>query len=152
MNEAKRYVEQNLAVLSHFRNKGSRIWGDATSVYEFLLTHGVEYQGTPWTAFRGSGWRRMKPKQCFENSFKKAATVEGLTYCEGFAYAGLISVHHAWCVDEFDRVVDFTWRVSEVIRTDQTEWAYFGVKFDIEKLARFSRGLTTWSVLFESDL
>lgn len=147
-NDARAYVEQSLWSLSYFKQQDNRpILGDATPVYEFLLEHGKEYSGVDWTEFRGSGWRRMTRQRCFENAFK-AADRYGLTYCEGFASTGIFPLHHAWCVDGENRVVDFTWRADE-LRADPTEWQYFGISFDLTALAFHMRGKATWSCLFD---
>ena len=147
MNAARSYVEQSLDAMRYFTRDGQKILGDPTVVYEFLLEHGIEYRGTPWSEFKGSGWRRKRERHCFQNAFH-AAVQYGLQYVEGYAYAGLIPVHHAWNVDDQGRVVDFTWREANQNSSPAT-WEYFGVTFDIEKLARFMRGRPTWSCLFD---
>ena len=147
-NDARKYVEQSLWSLNYFNSQGQRIMGDPSLVYEFLLAHGKEYSGLPWKTFRGSGWRRMKPQHCFENAFV-AADRHGLTYCEGYATTGIFPVHHAWCLDDDNRVVDFTWREEKIGREHPSEWQYFGVAFDLTQLAFALRGKPTWSVLFD---
>lgn len=148
VNDAKLYVTQSLQSLQYFKSQGQKIMGDPTVVYEFLLEHGKEYNGTPWKEFRGSGFRRMKVGYCFENAFR-AADRHGLRYVEGYASAGIFPVHHAWCLDDDDRVVDFTWREESVGRISATEWAYFGISFDIFRLAHFMTGKPTWSCIFD---
>ena len=146
-NEAKLYVEQTLGAYRIFTEQGTKIWGDPTVVYEFLLEYGQEFKGYPWKKFRGRGYRMMKRNHCFENAFKMADWM-GLRYCEGYAFTGVIPVHHAWCLDDDGLVVDPTWRES-LIRKPQATWDYFGITFDIDRVAHFMAGKPTWSLLFD---
>lgn len=126
MNAARIYVDQHLEALRRFQADGIKIFGDPTPVYEFVVEHGVEYLGTPWGEFKGSGWRRSVPRECFNNSMRAALRYD-LTYVEGFATSGILPVHHAWNLDEQGRVVDFTWRPWVQGVRPPEEWAYFGV-------------------------
>ena len=56
---------------------------------------------------------------CFMNAFRLMNN-KGYTYVEGIAMPAntLFPVHHAWCVDEFNHVIDPTWIDGA---------AYFGV-------------------------
>lgn len=150
-NEARRYIEQNLQALRHFSKGGRRIFGDASPVYEFLLANGQEFHGTPWTTFRGSGYRKMAQRRCFENSLRMAIRDPRLTYYEGFAFSGLIPVHHAWCVDLDGRVVDFTWRKSVQTSYPENEWSYFGIGWDVMRIAKWIAEKPTLSVIFDLD-
>lgn len=148
-NRGKLYVEQTLSAYRYFKDQGSKIWGDPTVVYEFLSEHGKAYQGTRWTKFRGTGYHKMKIRHCFANTWKACSWNDELKYCEGFACAGVIPVHHAWAIDPEGRVVDFTWRESVQSNLPPEEWDYFGITFDLDKLARILRGKDTWSILFD---
>lgn len=67
---------------------------------------------------------RGMPKMCFQNSFVLAESM-GLTYVEGYATGEALPgflVHHGWCLDEYDNVVDVTWGYPE-------KCEYFGVRF-----------------------
>ena len=56
------------------------------------------------------GYRWGKQKECFPNAARLADKFRNLTYNEGFAHGAVIPVHHAWCTDEFNNVIDNTWR------------------------------------------
>jgi len=96
----------------------------------FVLRHGSFHVPAPLTA----RLPRLVPKACFANSQKTvaravAAGKEPLTYCEGFACSGSLSVmypiHHAWLIDGEGRVVDRTWEFPEAS-------VYFGVAFSTD--------------------
>lgn len=84
---------------------------------DLLLQHGrfFEPQDLP------KAYRRGRARACFANSLR-LGTKAGLRYVEGVALPDVgILVHHAWCLDERDRVVDPTWSTPGR--------AYFGVVF-----------------------
>lgn len=85
----------------------------------FVLAKGREYQGR----VRPKEVPKMPDKNCFQNSNVLAEMLD-YTYVEGYALSPGIPllVHHAWCVDPFNRVVDATWRNPE-------KSFYFGVPF-----------------------
>lgn len=87
-----------------------------TTLHGFILRHGRDFQIT-----KKSFPKLGKMKQCFMNAYKLADRDHTLTYVEGFAN-GIIPVHHAWCVDRHDNVVDPTWRDGQ---------DYFGVPFQL---------------------
>ncbi len=76
-------------------------------------------------------------KQCFYNA-ATAALHDGYRYIEGYA-AGIIPVHHAWCADKDNNVIEVTWK--------KTGDLYFGVEFD-PKLVMNYRDMVAESVLF----
>lgn len=48
--------------------------------------------------------------QCYMNAGRLAVENPDLVYCEGWAFhAGIIPLHHAWCVDPSGKVIDPTW-------------------------------------------
>jgi len=57
---------------------------------------------------RGVVRYRFRPRECFMNAAKLAFDVNGLVYCEGFAWCGIIPVQHAW-VSFRGRPIDVTW-------------------------------------------
>jgi hypothetical protein len=150
MNSGKLYAEQMVTAHRHFQEQGHKVMNDLLPVYEFVLANGVEYNGTAWTKFRGRGYRKMELRRCFANAWYASYIIPELTYCEGFAYAGLISVHHAWCIDELGRVVDFTWRKAHH-DLPESEWEYFGICFDTVALGKWWNEKGTASVLFDLD-
>jgi hypothetical protein len=92
-----------------------------------VLAYGSPYSGTPWSAWKGTGYRRRKAKQCFLNAARFESQY-GLTYVEGFAHS-IIPVHHAWCVTADGRVVDPTWHDA-----DETT-SYLGIPFPVVRSA-----------------
>jgi hypothetical protein len=54
--------------------------------------------------------KRGKARLCFMNAFRLMSS-RGYTYVEGIAMPAntLFPVHHAWCIDEFNHVIDPTW-------------------------------------------
>lgn len=148
VNAGRQYVEQMLDCHRHFSSQGHVILGDPTPVYEFVLMNGQEWKGTKWTKFRGRGYRKMTPNYCFFNCWYMSLVFDDLTYYEGFAFQGLLPVHHAWCVDPDGLVVDPTWRMKNY-KLPENQWDYFGVGFDSEKLCDWMRAKQTSSVLFD---
>jgi hypothetical protein len=65
-----------------------------------------------------AGFNVGRMKECFRNAF--LLMLEGYTYVEGIAMteSALFPIHHGWCVDTNNRVLDTTW--SDGV-------AYFGV-------------------------
>lgn len=156
MNQPHSYVE---AMCDLFERRPSLSGGQPpVPSYRFVLEHGREFVGTRWTAFRGNGYRMMRSGRCFQNAFLMMLVRPELAYYEGYASAQTMSVHHAWCVDQQQRVVDATWRRSRL--GPEEKWEYFGVGFDRDQL--LARGTASewmqhsWSVLcnldYDSDL
>ena len=72
-----------------------------------ILEHGQAYEvDREASAEYGQGFL----KDCFENAAKAALWHDELTYVEGFAYHGLLPVHHAWVITEEGKAVEVTWR------------------------------------------
>jgi len=90
---------------------------------EFVHRKGIACIAQPLPA----GVRRMPAQQCFRNAFLLIDRHPdlGLTYCEGYVMLPEIAlpIHHAWCIDAENRVVDPTLRTPE-------QNAYFGVPVD----------------------
>jgi hypothetical protein len=96
--------------------------GRAYASYEgYVLAHGRAY-----TEFVEEV-DMMQPKACFNNCLWMAVgEPEKYRYVEGWA-TSVIPVHHAWLIDEHDRVVDPTWGHRDGC-------AYYGVVFTVEEL------------------
>jgi hypothetical protein len=151
VNVPHEHIKHLKDAMDFFTRDGQKIWGDPRVVYQFLLDRGQEFSGTKWTAFRGTGYRKMTPALCFNNCFHAAYNYEELTYYEGYATSNFIMpVHHAWCVDEQGRVVDFTWRAKQALHLEE-EWEYFGIGFDVNLMLPWWLEKGTASVLYDLD-
>lgn len=73
-------------------------------------------------------YRKMRIRQCFNNALLMACWYPNLRYCEGLAH-GVLPVHHAWCLDENDEVVDPTWKLKD---RELSEIGYYGVVIPTE--------------------
>lgn len=94
------------------------------SYYELILREGKQYASPKRARPYGSGIRKRKDRECYNNSVEVSVQYD-LTYVEGIAYRpGLIPVEHAWCVDADDNVIDPTW--------SKPGSAYIGVPMDTE--------------------
>jgi len=93
---------------------------------DFVLRHGAFCRAQPLPR----GYRHGAVKQCFGNAFKLTLRSQGLRYVEGYAVPveSAVLLHHAWCVDRDDRVIDVTWRRVGI--------GYFGVVFSLDVVAR----------------
>ena len=148
VNAAREHVQFMLDSHNHFKREGVRVLGDPTPVFEFLLMNGQEWRGTKWTKFRGRGYRKQTPQYCFHNSWNYSLIFPDLTYYEGYAYSGLMAVHHAWCVDPDGLVVDPTWRAKNY-KLPEDKWEYFGVGFDSRALDDWMRAKYFAGVLYD---
>lgn len=97
---------------------------------DFVLREGQSFERF---SERQPRYQEGQWKMCFTNSFRLASRSRGrLRYVEGFALCTTpIPIHHAWCIDEEDAVVDVTWQGSfgdhELIGR-----AYIGVIFPLD--------------------
>jgi hypothetical protein len=96
----------------------------------FLLTNGGFHTPAPRPRQKKSQkeegtrrFRKSKLKECFANAQRLALAHDGLTYCEGLAWADGVPlvIEHGWCLAEDDSVIDVTW--------DAVGAAYFGIPF-----------------------
>jgi len=93
-------------------------------------------------------YRYMEERMCFRNSYRMALRHPGLTYVEGFAWSGLLPVHHAWCTDGEGRVVDVTWQHGQRPLPAE-EWVYFGVKMPDELIIAVSARSDYFGVILD---
>ena len=98
----KQYVEQ-MARLMRSVSGNDWLYHGVECIVEAIGTFDI-VQPLP------KGIRRGKMGLCFQNAFRLMG--KGFIYVEGIAVPGntLFPVHHGWCVDEFGRVLDPTWR------------------------------------------
>lgn len=94
---------------------------------QLVLTYGVPF-------IRTSGLpRHIKKgpvKLCYQNA-TNLMLYHGLTYCEGFAFSGLIVTMHAWNLDAKGNIIDNTW----CNRGKKPRWEgheYLGIPFKKE--------------------
>lgn len=104
---------------------------------EFVLRNGQTYEGRNLP----SSYIPGVPKYCFSNAQEYVAGNGSLRYVEGFAMRDDIefTMHHAWCIDARNRVVDPTMIHAE-------HCSYMGVIFMREQI-RAARGIHSISVL-----
>lgn len=99
---------------------------ESFSFYPYVLKHGQKFSAQAITQSR-----RRRAKYCFSNAANLAWSGQGYQYVEGFAQSKLGWfgwLHHAWCIDSDEAVIDPTWR--------PTGLRYFGVVMDYLTLAR----------------
>ena len=135
MNEPQEVLQQwlqQIATLQRSNTKASQF--AYAGLEDLLLQLGQPYQPAP----RPKGIRKGRIKMCFMNSYRLSDS--GLFYCEGLAMANKvpIPVHHAWCIDQDERVVDPTWNHGT---------AYFGVCFTHEYVHERARKTGCYGIL-----
>jgi hypothetical protein len=95
---------------------------------EFLLRNGRKFYSQP----KPKRYKMRTPKWCFHNATMLRNQSHGaLRYAEGYVASPDLPllIHHAWCVDAEDRVVDCTlqdWHTGES-RSGAAQ--YFGIVF-----------------------
>ena len=106
---------------------------------DFMLKHGREYPIGP----HSYALPRREPKACFMNATHLAIELPHLTYVEGKVMLfDIITIDHAWCVDEEGVVVDPTFAPGISDNTYDRIGGYFGVPFRtdyIEKAVRLNK-------------
>lgn len=105
------------------------------SFHRYVLLHGKSWKNQSLPP----EFRRGLPKLCFAQS-QSLAKRRKLRYVEGFALSSVaqIPIHHAWCVDDHERVIDVTWKDG---------LAYFGIPFDLKFVEEQLRGTKGCSVI-----
>ena len=95
----------------------------------FLLKHGREW---PVAASQHVPRFHAWPQACFSNAARLARRKSAQwRYVEGYAVGHVIPVHHAWCVNAQDEVVDPTWFQRGFAGTE-----YFGAEIPVEVVDR----------------
>lgn len=100
---------------------------------EFVLKNGKKFE----KIIKRPSWvNRGEIKECFSNCFSEMVSHKSeLTYCEGYAFSGLLPVHHAWLLYE-GKVIDPTWEKLKI-----SDLEYFGVAFSNDYV--ISKALST---------
>jgi hypothetical protein len=113
-----------------FKNMGIIGPGNgAWLMQEFLLRNGKKFYSQP----KPRRYKMRTPKFCFHNSRMLFNQSHGaLRYAEGYvASPGLpLLIHHAWCVDARDRVIDVTLQNYDDETSRAGEAQYFGLTFE----------------------
>lgn len=120
-------IDDIIDYLRGWREMGDHI-GKRFPLYEFILKHG---EGFEPDAHSLAG-RRGKPHNCYGNAGKKALTVPGLTYVEGFVSTWGMPIAHAWLIDRHGHVIEPTLARKNPERID----GYFGIPFLTEYLSK----------------
>jgi hypothetical protein len=98
---------------------------------DYVLRHGKFFHRDAGRAERE--FENTTARECFTNALMGAVWHDDLTYVEGYAWNGLLPVHHAWLVDKEGRVFDPTW---EALDHDLSDAVYLGVAFDTKYATR----------------
>jgi len=90
------------------------------------LYKAVIEKGKGFDSFANHDLELMTAKECFSNAIT-ISIEHGLTYVEGFVMSEQLSIpiHHAWCVDLNDDIVEITLR----LRPGDTYW-YAGIEVE----------------------
>jgi hypothetical protein len=94
------------------------------------------------------GVKLGEARLCFMNAYNATQANPKLRYAEGYAHMGAIPLHHAWALDEKNRVVDPTWPEREVPLEGR---AYYGVAMDPKKAFKRMTRHGTYGVYFKGD-
>lgn len=92
--------------------------------YEALILE----QGRPYT--QGAPFENRGPmRECYSNALSAAIHNPDLTYCEGYAVSGIITlpVQHAWVVNEAGEAIEVTWPYQNV--------QYYGIALNTDFVA-----------------
>lgn len=90
---------------------------------------------------------KEKDRECFRNAALLALSNEDYNYVEGFAVSeGLevIPIHHAWCADKNNNVVDPTWKTKGT--------SYIGIKFSSQFLEETVVKNKIWGLIPEMPM
>ena len=143
MNTKLENLQQYLAAYGKLRemyaNKGEPL-NTPTTDCELILEYGVPMLERHKL---DDGVVLAKSRQCYSNAWiiKNRRRTQNLRYCEGYVYLEdcPIPVHHGWCLNESNEVVDPS--------VNQNEWAvYYGVEYDHD----FAK--TAWAALKKKQL
>lgn len=150
MNQSRQYIDVHRTILNRYREAGDKVLGDPLPVYDFMAEYGHEWIG----GGKPERYKWRTPNWCFGNSWQLARRSVNLAYVEGYAYQGLIPVHHAWCVNVLTgEIVDTTWnpRMFSADTRPVEKWEYFGVPFNTGLLDNWMKSKVRsigWSVLY----
>jgi hypothetical protein len=100
--------------------------GGAWLLHEFLLRNGKKFFSQP----KPRRYKMRMAKFCFHNSRELVSRSKGkLRYAEGYIVSPDLPllIHHAWCVDGEDRVIDVTLRDYQTGESRAGAAQYFGL-------------------------
>jgi len=123
MNKVKSYLESILIARKMLAERNKVYYKNSNKyscVEEFVLAKGSlhQHKEIPDWIIKG------ETKECFQNCFNNLLKFPDLVYCEGFALCQTLPVHHAWLLDDDNKVIDPTWW-----SLPQQSVEYFGVSF-----------------------
>jgi len=97
-----KFMKRNIKLCP--RNKGNT---DKYKCFEELVLD----KGIPFKTMLIGKYTLMESKMCVRNAYTSALRYKSLTYVEGFAFCKTIgsAIHHAWCIDKDNNVIDVTW-------------------------------------------
>jgi hypothetical protein len=114
---------------------------------DMVLKHGLLFKHGPDVTPTEREYSATTEKECFKNAMHAALEHPDLTYVEGFAYNGLLPVHHAWVVDENGVVHDPTW--TSIQEREGTGDIYVGIPFNTQWLLAHVMEKETYGVYGE---
>jgi hypothetical protein len=114
---------------------------------QMVLKHGLLFKHGPDVTPTEREYSATTPKECFLNATHAALEHRDLTYVEGYAYNGLLPIHHAWLVDENGVVHDPTW-ASMQGREGEAD-IYIGIPFKTDWLLGYLGEKETYGVYGE---
>ena len=114
---------------------------------QMVLKHGLLFKHGPNVTPTEREYSATTAKECFLNATHAALEHRDLTYVEGFAYNGILPIHHAWLVDEDGVVHDPTWASMQGREGDAD--IYIGIPFKTDWLLRHLAEKETYGVYGE---
>jgi hypothetical protein len=141
VDELRTYVE----FVASLRRRDKRDGYAYAGVEDFVSSH-----GRVWAVSPVQKWPKIPVhfKGCFENALRLAKRYPArYRYVEGIASGRVIPVHHAWCVDQDDLVIDPTWSKYSTVGG-----AYFGVEIPTDVASKIANARCTSVVLNWPDV
>jgi hypothetical protein len=126
MIDIKEWITQERDTFKNMNASGPS--AGAWLMQDFILRNGKKFSSQP----KPRRYKMRMPKFCFHNARMLAKQSHGaLRYAEGYLASPDLPllIHHGWCVDEGDRVVDNTLRDYKTEESRSATAQYFGIVF-----------------------